>query len=153
MDRIPPGSTLIRDTLNARLNTLGSPANQSILAVNSSEFDDVRLAIQTKSAEDLETLIISLAGAAASLPEGAKEVAAGAYSGYAVVLPTPSTGYHISLEVSLRAIPSDLASRAAVVEHLSCLRCIVFGTPLRNYFAALAGGPCAESPLVRVNHR
>ena len=57
-------------------------------------------------------------------------------------------GYELSLEVNLGSIPTDDISRTAVVEHIASLRCVVYGTTLRNWFAALVSGTCADGPLV-----
>jgi hypothetical protein len=83
-DRIAPGSTLIRNTLNTRLDGLAAGTAQAALAVNCSEFDDVRLGIQSKP-EDAGVLLVSIAGPAGVLPAGAADVAAGAYAQYAKV--------------------------------------------------------------------
>jgi actin related protein 2/3 complex subunit 2 len=61
--------------------------------------------------------------------------------------------YELSLEVSLGSIPTVDASRMAVVEHIASLRCVVYGTTLRNWFAAMVNGSCADGPLVAVPHR
>lgn len=68
-------------------------------------------------------------------------------------MPTPLAGYDLSLEVNLASIPTDKASRAAVIEHIANLRCVVYGTTLRNWFAAVVNGSCADGPLVAVPHR
>jgi hypothetical protein len=63
------------------------------------------------------------------------------------------SGYELSLAVRLGSIPAADAPRVAVVEHIASLRCVVYGTPLRNWFAAVANGSCVAGPLVPVPHR
>lgn len=69
------------------------------------------------------------------------------------VLAQPAGGYELSLEVNLGSIPTDDASRTAVVEHLASLRCVVYGTTLRNWFAAVVNGTSVDGPLVAIPHR
>ena len=64
----------------------------------------------------------------------------------------PQGDYDLSLAIDLSSIPKERAARVAVVEHLASLRCVVYGTTLRNHFAALAAGTCADGPLVAVAH-
>lgn len=88
-DRIAPGSTLIRNTLNARLDAVeAGVTTHELLQLSASEFDDVRLGIQSA---DGPNLVVSIGGPAGVLPAGAQEVAAGAYSQYAKVRATRET--------------------------------------------------------------
>lgn len=68
------------------------------------------------------------------------------------MLSPPQGDYDLSLAIDLSSIPKERAARVAVVEHLASLRCVVYGTTLRNHFAALAAGTCADGPLVAVAH-
>lgn len=88
-DRIAPGSTLIRNTLNARLDAVeAGVTTHELLQLSASEFDDVRLGIQSA---DGPNLVVSIGGPTGVLPAGAQEVAAGAYSQYAKVRATRET--------------------------------------------------------------
>ena len=242
-DRIAPGSTLIRNTLNARLDAVeAGVTTHELLQLSASEFDDVRLGIQSA---DGPNLVVSIGGPTGVLPAGAQEVAAGRVLQYAKVRATretrhdtdpferssrerqrvvllndgnrsprgprcrgvepPAPGFHhprprlvaspppchlagnlpvppcllplilsfplplsstplpagaltspggfdLSLEIDLSSIPKERAARVAVVEHLASLRCVVYGTTLRNYFAALAAGTSSDGPLVAIAH-
>lgn len=68
------------------------------------------------------------------------------------MLSPPQGDFDLSLEIDLSSIPKERAARVAVVEHLACLRCVVYGTTLRNYFAALAAGTSSDGPLVAIAH-
>jgi hypothetical protein len=98
-DRIAPGSTLIRNTLARALDGLLAP-----VMLTASEFDDVRVAVQSK-AEDADVLVVSIAGPAGALPEGAREVAAGAYAQYASVRAECSHSVHCSCSIASRTRP------------------------------------------------
>ena len=89
-DRIAPGSTLIRNTLQKSLEGLaaGTLHHAAPVQLTASEFDDVRVSVQSK-AEDVNALVVSIAGPSGALPAGAQEVAAGAYAQYATVRHTP----------------------------------------------------------------
>lgn len=151
--QIAPHSTLIRNVLRQRFAELAEGKGPSTLAVNCNEFDDVRIAVQSKMGDETGAfLILSLAGPAEQLPAGADQVAAQAYPGYATVV-SSVPGYQLSLEVNLGALPTDEANRTAVIEHLACLRSVVLGTTLRNYLAALAAGTCDEGAIASVPHR
>jgi hypothetical protein len=90
-DRIAPGSTLIRNTLQKSLEGLaaGTLHTAAPVQLTASEFDDVRLSVQSKQ-DDANVLVVSIGrGPGGVLPAGAAEVAAGAYAQYATVRNPP----------------------------------------------------------------
>lgn len=89
-DRIAPGSTLIRNTLQKSLEGLaaGTLHLAAPVQLTASEFDDVRISVQSKQG-DANVLVVSIAGPSGVLPAGAQEVTAGAYAQYATVRPLP----------------------------------------------------------------
>ena len=128
-DRIAPGSTLIRNTLQKSLEGLvaGTLHQAAPVQLTASEFDDVRVSVQSR-AEDVNALVVSIAGPSGVLPAGAQEVAAGAYAQYATVRHTslPSLSHPSS------AAPAQVdTATLALVFRVDFFSCCCFGRQRR----------------------